>query len=98
MACLSTCTAKPEENLGSILDAGRFVTYPDLPGWSGPPWSLLLIPGWRELEGQPLAAVAAAQWESAHRHMLDDLRLLPANRWRTVSHTELLDDPHGSLE
>ena len=37
----------PRETLSSMLDAWRsrqFVTYPDLPGWTGPPWSLLLTP------------------------------------------------------
>src|SRR5207248_3177054 len=37
---------EPRENLASIMEAwgsGRFVTYPDLPGWQGPPWSMLLV-------------------------------------------------------
>src|SRR4029079_16358829 len=45
------------ETISSMLDAwrsGRFVTYADLPGWGGSPWSLLLTPGWRELDGLPL--------------------------------------------
>ena len=44
----STCTATRARRVSSMLDAwrsGRFVTYPDLPGWGGPPWSLLLVPG-----------------------------------------------------
>src|SRR5258705_10062216 len=45
------------ETLASMLEAwssGRFETYPELPGWRGPPWSLLLTPGWRALAGKPL--------------------------------------------
>jgi hypothetical protein len=44
----------PRETLSSMLDAwrsGHFVTYLDLPGWKAAPWSLLLVPGWRELIG-----------------------------------------------
>lgn len=38
---------EPRETLGSMIDAwnsGRFRTYPNLPGWTGPAWSLLLTP------------------------------------------------------
>jgi hypothetical protein len=41
----------PRETVSSMLDAwrsGRFITYSNLPGWTGSPWSLLLVPGWRE--------------------------------------------------
>ncbi|HVR97617.1 MAG TPA: sulfotransferase, partial [Thermoanaerobaculia bacterium] len=47
----------PRETISSMLDAwksGRFVTYPGLPGWKDFPWSLLLVPGWRELAGRSL--------------------------------------------
>ena len=87
---------EPRENVSSAIDAwrsGKFVTYPDLPGWDGPPWSLLLIPGWRELNGKPVEEVAAAQWRAANEHILDDLGKLPRNRWLGVSYAELLADP-----
>jgi hypothetical protein len=54
----------PRQVLSSMIEAwqsGRFRTYPQLPGWSGPAWSLLLIPGWRELIGRPLHEIVAAQ-------------------------------------
>src|SRR5690606_30949597 len=53
----------PRQVLGSMLDgwqSGGFATYPGLPGWAGPAWSFLLVPGWRGLSGQPLADIAAA--------------------------------------
>jgi uncharacterized protein (TIGR03032 family) len=92
---------EPRDNLSSILDAwrsGRFITYTHLPGWSGLPWSLLLIPDWRRWNGKPLPEIAAAQWESAHRHMLDDLGRLPPQRWCAVSYAELLADPQATAE
>ena len=47
----------PRPVLASMMEAwqsGRFRTYPNLPGWTGLPWSLLLVPGWRDLLGRPL--------------------------------------------
>src|SRR5439155_16608328 len=58
----------PRETVSSMLDAwrsGRFATYADLPGWSEPPWSLLLVPGWRELVGRPPAEIVTTQWATA---------------------------------
>ena len=37
-------------NLSSMMEAWkarRWVTYPNLKSWQGPPWSLLLPPGWQ---------------------------------------------------
>lgn len=88
------------ESISSILEAwrsGRFVTYPELPGWSGP-WSLLLIPGWQKLVGRPLNEVAAAQWDTANRILLDDLERLPRDRWCSVSYTDLIGDPQATIE
>jgi hypothetical protein len=48
----------PCPNISSMMEAwksGRWVTYPRLRGWQGPPWSLLLPPGWQQLNGRPLA-------------------------------------------
>src|SRR3546814_9998708 len=47
----------PRQVLGSMLDgwqSGGFRMYSTLPGWQGPAWSFLLVPGWRELSGKPL--------------------------------------------
>jgi hypothetical protein len=47
-------------NLSSMMEAWRarrWITYPKLPGWKGPPWSLLLPPGWQNLNGAaPIAS------------------------------------------
>lgn len=91
----------PRENVSSIIDAwksGKFATYPALPGWDGPAWSLLLIPGWKELVGQSLAEIAAAQWKSAHEQIMEDLGRLPRERWTAVSYTDFLANPQASCE
>lgn len=89
------------DTISSMLDAwrsGKFVTYPQLPGWEGPPWSLLLTPGWRELSGHPLADVVAAQWASATRYLLDDLEQLPPSCWCIASYDGLLADPQSEMQ
>ena len=90
----------PRQALASMLEAwesGRFVTYPRLPGWEGPTWSLLLTPGWRELAGRPLPDIVAAQWESATRTLLADLERLGPERWCAVGYDELVADPDREL-
>ncbi|HEX2224967.1 MAG TPA: TIGR03032 family protein, partial [Thermoanaerobaculia bacterium] len=90
----------PRETVSSILDAwrsGRFVTYPDLPGWPGPPWSLLLVPGWRELAGKELAEIAVRQWHAATSQLLDDLEILPPGRWCVSGYDRLVADPQAEI-
>jgi hypothetical protein len=85
----------PRENLASIIEAwrdGRWTTYRSLPGWEGP-WSLLLPPGWQALRGRPLAEVAAFQWETTNRLVLDDLATLPPQRWCALGYHDLLEAP-----
>jgi uncharacterized protein (TIGR03032 family) len=94
-------TREPRENVSSAIEAwrsGKFVTYPKLPGWGGPPWSLLLVPGWRELNGKPLEEVAAHQWREAHWRIQDDLAQLPRDRWTAVRYEDFLSDPKGTVE
>jgi hypothetical protein len=88
-------------NLSSMIEAwrsGRWVTYPRLPGWQGPPWSLLLPPGWSALNGQSIERICAFQWASANRTLLSDLQRLPRERWTTVSYEDLTDDPAAAVE
>ncbi|MEO8033045.1 MAG: sulfotransferase [Acidobacteriota bacterium] len=89
------------DTISSMLDAwrsGKFVTYPQLPGWDGPPWSLLLTPGWRELSGHPLAEIVAWQWASATRYLLDDLEQLRPSRWCIAGYDSLLADPQREMK
>lgn len=91
----------PRETVSSILDAwksGRFVTYPELPGWTGRPWSLLLVPGWRELAGKGTPEIAARQWLAATSLLLDDLESLPPDRWCVASYDRLVADPQAEVQ
>ena len=88
------------ETLASMIeawDSGRFVTYPELPGWSGPPWSLLLVPGWRELAGKPVHEIVAAQWQATTNQLLDDLESLPRERVTIGRYDALLAEPQAEI-
>jgi Sulfotransferase family/Aspartyl/Asparaginyl beta-hydroxylase len=84
------------ETLSSMIEAwesGRFRTYPKLPGWEDLPWSLLLVPGWRELDGRSLQEIVAAQWETTTRTLLDDLDALPPGRCHVARYDAFLANP-----
>jgi hypothetical protein len=90
----------PRENLSSIIEAwrsGKWKTYNGLEGFDGP-WSLILPPGWRALNGRPLEEIAAFQWESTNRIVLDDLAALPKERWTSVSYAEFIGEPRITVE
>lgn len=89
----------PRENISSIIEAwrsGRWVTYPDLPGWDGP-WSLLLPPQWQLQRGRPLPEIAAWQWDSANRCICDDLATLPRESWTVARYDELRDSAPATI-
>lgn len=89
----------PRENLSSIIEAwrsGGWKTYSGLPGFDGP-WSLLLPPGWEAYNGRPLEEIAAFQWDSANRIVLDDLAALPRDRWIALSYEELCRAPAATV-
>ena len=90
----------PRETLSSMIEAwqsGGFRTYPNLPGWSGLPWSLLLVPGWRDLIGQPLPEIVAAQWDATVRTLLDDLAALAPERCHVARYDALVADPTAEV-
>lgn len=91
----------PRESLASMIEAWeseRFVTYSELPDWPGPPWSLLLVPGWRELAGAELAEIVTEQWTRTTEVLLDDLERLPPGRWCATDYRSLVDDPQTEIE
>ena len=86
--------------LSSMIEAwqsGRFRTYPRLPGWTGLPWSLLLVPGWRELAGRPLPEIVARQWAATTDVLIADLAALPPERVRALSYEEFLAAPRQQM-
>ncbi len=90
----------PRQVLASMMEAwtsGRFRTYPRLPGWTGLPWSLLLVPGWRRGIGHSLHTIVAHQWNTMTRLLLDDLERLPAERWTVARYDALVADPQAEV-
>ena len=90
----------PRENLSSIIEAwrsGRWKTYNGLDGFDGP-WSLLLPPQWRAMNGRPLEEIAAFQWSTANSIALDDLAQLAPGRWMSLNHTQFVADPAAQVE
>ncbi len=90
----------PAAVLSSMIEAwrsGHFVTYPQLPGWQGPPWSLLLVPGWQRVSGRPLEEVVAYQWGRAMHVLLEDLESLPASSWTPLRYERLVADPRAEV-
>jgi hypothetical protein len=91
----------PRQTLASMIEAwrsGAFRTYPRLPGWTGLPWSLLLVPGWEGLNGRPLPEVAAHQWAATTETLLDDLEALPRQRIRALAYHDFLAGPQAAVE
>ncbi len=91
----------PRAEISSMIDAwrsGGFVTYPDLPGWEGIPWSLLLVPGWRDLIGKSVQEICAAQWEYTTNRILDDLDRVAPGRWTVANYHRLTGDPTAEIE
>jgi len=86
----------PQPNLASMMEAwgsGKFITYRNLPGWRGPPWSLLLTPDWQKLPPDDLATIVAHQWCAANSAILDGLMRLPTERWCSLSYEEFTASP-----
>jgi uncharacterized protein (TIGR03032 family) len=91
---------EPHEVLASMLaawESKRFVTYPQLPGWSGPPWSLALPEGWAAWSGRPLPEIVARQWAAIVDTLIDDLAALPAERVTLSGYAALLADPEAEM-
>lgn len=89
------------ETVASMMEAwtsGRFQTYPRLPDWPGIAWSLLLVPGWRDLRGLPLPEIVADQWARTMEILVDDLSSLPSHRVCAISHSDFIQKPQCTIE
>ena len=90
----------PKQVLASMMEAwesGGFRTYPQLPGWTGLPWSLTLTPGWRGLIGKPLSEIVGMQWRAITDILLDDLAALPSTRWIAARYDRFTADPNAEV-
>lgn len=93
-------TRSPQATVASIIDAwqsGRFVTYPHLPGWPESRWSLLLVPGWRDLAGRPVPEIAAQQWARTMDVLLDDLADVPRDAVCWLAYEDFIADPAAQI-
>lgn len=87
--------------LSSMLEcwrSGRFIAYPELPGWPWGPWSLLLPPDWQTLENASLAEIVAHQWRAAMESCCTALEALPASQVHVVRFESLVHSPVHTLE
>jgi sulfotransferase family protein len=90
----------PRENISSIIEAwrsGNWKTYNGLQGFDGP-WSLLLPPGWEQMNGRALEEIAAFQWETTNRIALDDLSQLSTDRWISLNYDDLVARPREAIQ
>ncbi|MGH8192434.1 MAG: sulfotransferase family protein, partial [Rhodanobacteraceae bacterium] len=90
----------PRQVLASMMEAwesGGFVSYPQLPGWTGLPWSMTLVPGWQKLIGKSLAEIVAVQWQVITDTLLDDLAALPPGRWTAIRYDRFMDNPNAEI-
>ena len=88
------------EALHSMMEAwqiGHFRTYPRLPDWRGPPWSLLLVPDWEQLNGMELPQIVAHQWAITTEMLISDLEKLDPGRVHAVDFAEFLASPQDEM-
>ena len=89
----------PRQNISSMMEAwrsGQWRTYPKLEGFDGP-WSLLLPPEWRTMNGKPLHEVTAWQWRQTNDIVLNDLQSLPRERWTALEYADLVRNPAEAI-
>ncbi|TMQ06381.1 MAG: sulfotransferase [Deltaproteobacteria bacterium] len=89
------------QSVSSIIEAWHhdgFVNIPSLPGWRRGRWHLLLPEGWRAYDGASLLDIAVFQWSAANLRALEDLEMLPRDRWISVDYAELIAAPRATIE
>lgn len=95
------CWRPPQESMlqaHAAWSSGRMVTHPDLEGWeSEHPWSLALIPEWKQLAEMNLGEVVAEQWARVTKYALEDLAKLAPYNWGVTSRAALRNDPAAEL-
>ena len=95
------------DNVSSLMDAWRarprFVRYrlPErlngLGDLSGDRWSLVLVPGWRELREASLEEICARQYVACNEAVLAGREALPGSNWVDVRYESLIEEPVDEL-
>ena len=95
------------DNVSSLMEAWRarprFVRYrlPEplngLGELSGDNWSLVLVPGWRDLRDAPLEEICARQYVACNSAVLEDRAALPGSSWVDVRYETLVAEPVREL-
>ena len=95
------------DNVSSLMEAWRarprFVRYrlPEplsgLGELSGDRWSLVLVPGWRELREASLAEICARQYVACNEAVLEERSALPGSSWIDVRYENLVAAPVDEL-
>lgn len=89
------------ETLYSMMEAwhsGGFRTYPELPGWPGGSWSMLLVPGWQRLNGMSLPQIVAHQWSITTNALLVDLEKIEPGRVEVIEYAAFLASPQKEAQ
>lgn len=95
------------DNVSSLMEAWRarprFVRY-ELPEplnglgeLSGDRWSLVLVPGWRDLRDAPLEEICARQYVACNNAVLEDRAALAGSSWVDVRYETLVAEPVDEL-
>ena len=95
------------DNVSSLMEAWRarprFVRYrlPErlngLGDLSGDRWSLVLVPGWRELREASLAEICARQYIACNKAVLAEREAHPGSTWVDVRYESLIAEPIDEL-
>lgn len=84
------------QTVSSLIEGwrhGGFINILNLPGWERRDWCFLLPSGWRTLNGADLSEIAAFQWHSANKQILEDLQTIPRECWTVVEYADLVAAP-----
>jgi hypothetical protein len=92
----------PESNISSIMEgwkSGRYVTYKNLPNWSGEhAWSYLLPDNWEAVNGKTLSEIAYFQYESANKSIMKGLQSFPKDKIYVLDYDDFINNTKHHLK
>lgn len=99
-------TRDPRTNIPALyrswLNPDQYLAFPlwgdfEIEGFHGTHWSFILPPGWREMNGKPLADICAFQWRAANEFPLNDLSNVDPSQSLRTRYEDILEDPRRAL-